>query len=127
MALDWELDSVSNLPAQLRIGDDSVPSGRGDGVDCVTACDCIYNEALLKPFVDTCAAICALRPASAECVPTVCVVAQQLRSPDVFEEWLELFHQRFRVWRLKSEVLPPTMNDSSGFVIHLGILQDGAS
>lgn len=124
MALDWEQSLVSDLPSLLQRDEDSAQAFSKAGADCVIACDCIYNESLLKPFVDTCTSICALRHASTEIAPTVCVIAQQLRSADVFREWLELFHQSFRVWRVNSEHLHAGIGDNSGFVVHVGVLRD---
>ncbi|USP73486.1 hypothetical protein yc1106_00760 [Curvularia clavata] len=85
MELDWETDSVSHLPP----------------VDLIVSCDCVYNEALIEPLNSTCAAICRLR--EDEKKPTLCLIAQQLRSPDVFETWLKSFHDKF--WCLCREGL----------------------
>lgn len=106
-ALDWETTQSSSV----------LPS---NGVDMIIACDCIYNEALITPFVTTCADICALR---AEGKPTICVVAQQLRSSDVFELWLKTFWEHFDVWSAPQEVLPEGLRNSDGFAIHLGLLK----
>jgi predicted nicotinamide N-methyase len=112
-ALDWENDSVSRLYHDLGFEAD-------EALHMVIACDCIYNEALIEPFVTTCADICALGPSAA---PTLCVVAQQLRSADVFEAWLRAFHDKFHVWRVDDEHLPPDLASGSGFVVHVGILR----
>jgi predicted nicotinamide N-methyase len=113
-ALDWEKDSVLNLYQDLSI------NGEADQIHMVIACDCIYNDALIEPFVTTCADICAL---SGTEKPTVCIVAQQLRSPDVFESWLKYFHAKFRVWRFGDAHLSPDLGSGSGFVVHLGVLR----
>ncbi|KAF3767741.1 hypothetical protein M406DRAFT_328799 [Cryphonectria parasitica EP155] len=128
-ALDWELDTPT--PALC------VP-------DLVVACDCIYNEALITPFVQTCADACRLRSSEnergggggggsgtdrnvVERRPCVCVVAQQLRDPDVFEGWLkESMRKGFRVWRVPDAELPEGLRTSSGFVVHIGILSEEA-
>ncbi|KAJ0158962.1 hypothetical protein CTA2_10561, partial [Colletotrichum tanaceti] len=55
--------------------------------------------------------------------PCVCIVAQQLRSPDVFEEWVRAFHRHFRVWRVPDALLPEGLRIDSGFVVHVGILR----
>lgn len=122
-ALDWELD---------------VPT-RALGVpDVVVACDCIYNDALISPFVQTCADACRLRSSSdddddddSEAAggesprPCVCVVAQQLRDPEIFEGWLKEFMRKgFRVWRVPDNELPEGLRSSSGFVVHVGILRE---
>lgn len=115
--LDWETDSVT---AGL--------SPTGD-FDMVVACDCVYNEALVRPLVSTCVDACSLRDADEgggegeEGTPTICVVAQQLRSDEVFEAWLVEFHRYFHVWRLPDEILPRPLRSDVGFVIHAGILR----
>ncbi|UNI21915.1 Ribosomal protein lysine methyltransferase, variant 2 [Purpureocillium takamizusanense] len=52
--LDWETDQVT---ADLA-------SPHGDSFDAVVACDCVFNYALIAPFVQTCADVCALRRTS---------------------------------------------------------------
>ena len=107
LPLDWETSQASSiLPA--------------NGVDMIVACDCIYNEALIDPFVGTCADICRIRT---EGGPTICIIAQQLRSPDVFEAWLKAFWNAFTVWRVPDDHLPANLKEGSGFVIHVGILK----
>ncbi|TVY26766.1 Diaminohydroxyphosphoribosylamino-pyrimidine deaminase [Lachnellula hyalina] len=112
--LDWETDEVT---ASLL--------GAGS-FDIVIACDCIYNDALIQPLVQTCIDACQLKlPDTAkekEC-PTVCIVAQQLRSAEVFEAWLKAFYKAFRVWRLPDEELIDGLKADSGFVVHMGILR----
>lgn len=117
LALDWEADDV---PRTLQA------HGVGDGVDMVCVCDCIYNYALIKPLVHTCASICELRKSDVDrgsSPPTMCIIAQQLRQPDVFEEWLAEFHQRFQVWRLPDHMVIDELKEGSGFSIHIGILR----
>ncbi|KAH0536459.1 hypothetical protein FGG08_006672 [Glutinoglossum americanum] len=96
MTLDWELTSVSTLPTLLH--DTSTKADHLPGLDAIVACDCIYNESLIPPFVQTCADLCALReyPSFNQMNPTICIIAQQLRSPDVFEAWLSAFCEKFR-------------------------------
>lgn len=103
--LDWETD---------------IPSLPSNGVDAVIACDCIYNDALIDPFVTTCVDICKLR---VQGKPTVCIIAQQLRSADVMESWLRAFYSHFRVWRMPDELLTPGLREDTGFVVHLGVLR----
>lgn len=110
--LDWETDSVSHLT----------------DVDLVIACDCIYNESLIEPLNSTCASICRLRKDHAENEdakqnPTLCLIAQQLRSPDVFEAWLKSFHRLFQVWRVPDAMLDEGLREGSGFVVHVGIVR----
>jgi len=110
-SLDWESDSAESL---LR-GIDS-----HHGADLVVACDCIYNEALVMPFVHTCRDICRLSPTPCA---TLVVVAQQIRSPQVFEEWIIQFHALFDVWRLTEDAIAPSLGEDSGFVVHVGVLR----
>ncbi|TVY65520.1 Diaminohydroxyphosphoribosylamino-pyrimidine deaminase [Lachnellula suecica] len=101
-ALDWETDEVT---ASL--------SGAGS-FEVIIACDCIYNDALIQPLVQTCVDACKLRVGGEQ---TVCVVAQQLRSAEVFEGWLKAFHAAFRVWRVPDEELVDGLKEDSGFVL----------
>jgi hypothetical protein len=127
--------------------------------DLVFACDCVYNEALIEPLVSTCAEACRLRSVAAGpdpgydssssaddsddpdrrgrgegeraevLAPTVCLVAQQLREPSVFEAWLECFSKQFHVWRVPEEMLklPGQVGTGlglrSGFAVHVGVLK----
>ncbi|KAH7072370.1 putative methyltransferase-domain-containing protein [Paraphoma chrysanthemicola] len=105
MELDWETDAVSNLQP----------------VDLVIACDCIYNESLVEPLNSTCAAICRLQQDADK--PTICLIAQQLRSPDVFEAWLKSFHEMFVVWQVPDKLLDEGLREGSGFVVHVGVVR----
>jgi hypothetical protein len=113
-ALDWENDSLSRLYLDLGLDPDN------DFISLLISCDCIYNEALVRPFVEACKDICRMAPSS---TPTVCIVAQQLRSSDVFESWLKMFHSYFRVWRLSDEHLSSELAENSGFVVHIGVIR----
>ncbi|OCL13560.1 hypothetical protein AOQ84DRAFT_310376 [Glonium stellatum] len=123
LVLDWELNSVSTLPSFLGQNQSNSPESHRYGVDVLIACDCIYNDALIEPFVTTCAHICGLRTADSKHRPTVCIVAQQLRSAEVFESWLTAFHRSFHVWRVPDELLTDPLKENSGFVIHIGFLR----
>lgn len=115
--LDWEL----NTPTATLTSSPTTCS-----FDAVVACDCIYNEALIGPFVAACRDVCRLRGGEGEGKePTVCVVGQQLRDPEIFEAWLEAFGRVFRVWRVPGGGLGEGMGEGSGFVVHLGILKEG--
>ncbi len=120
MALDWVTSSISLLPSLL--GDDHINGATA--IDAVIACDCIYNEALMEPFVLTCADICRLAKSDPSGIPTMCIVAQQLRSDTVFEAWLSAFCKEFRVWRFPDELLIAGLKEGTGFVVHVGILRD---
>ncbi|KAF7716232.1 Uncharacterized protein PECH_005101 [Penicillium ucsense] len=137
--LDWEHDQPARLKACIR----SESTGRGVlarderekvgddedlGFDLLLSCDCVYNDALVAPFVRTCAEICRLRPCfgsrgsrgpQAASRPTVCIVAQQQRAPDVFETWLRETLREFRVWRLSDEVLGDRLKGGTGYLVHL--------
>ena len=115
--LDWELDEVTTS----LTGSEGVKS-----FDAIIACDCIYNEALIKPLVQTCVDACRLRqnePESRDEHPTICVVAQQRRDPEIFESWLKEFHLHFRTWRVPESALTDELKTNHGFVIHIGILR----
>ena len=119
LALDWELSSVSNLPTMMGIKQANV----SHVIDAIIACDCIYNEALIAPFVRTCADICQLANADSAKKATWCIVAQQLRSDLVFGTWLKAFHKLFRVWRMPDDLLIDGLKEGSGFTVHVGILR----
>jgi hypothetical protein len=159
-ALDWELDVPATLKEAIEPERRNRDKTEEDpGFDLLISCDCIYNEALVPPFVRTCADICRLRPlyhqtqtqtqtqtqstttynattreaeAEAEAEeeeksrrpnPTVCVIAQQQRSPDVFETWLRETLQEFRVWRLSDEILGEDLKAGTGYVVHALVLR----
>lgn len=128
--LDWELDTLTPTLC--------IPN-------LVVACDCVYNDALIAPLVQTCVDACKLQLLSSSSTssssikkeekvdddeaknqdarPAICVVAQQLRAPEVFEAWLrEFMGKGFRVWRVPDSELPEGLRSSSGFVVHVGIL-----
>lgn len=116
--LDWETDEVT----PSLTGSESDQS-----FEAVIACDCIYNDALIDPLVQTCVDTCKLRitdPLGGTKHPTVCIVAQQLRSAEVFEGWLKAFFKFFRVWRVPDNELIDGMKSDSGFVVHIGILRE---
>lgn len=113
---------------------------KDQGFDLLLSCDCIYNEALIPSFVRTCAEICRLRPGvpwtfpaehsprasptrSARS-PTVCIIAQQQRSPEVFEAWLRETLREFRVWRIRDEVLGEALRGGTGYLVHLLMVRE---
>ena len=109
MRLDWENDSATNLLDVI---------GPNDTVDLLIASDCIYNDFLIGPFVQTCSDICALRNAER---PTVVLIAQQLRSEHVFGKWLQEMLTNFLVWRVPNHTLPKSLKEGSGYVLHVAI------
>lgn len=127
--LDWETDVVSS--DLLRSPEDTPAVTTSPlSFDAVIACDCIYNDALVSPLVQTCADACCLRntqlnndEASVSPPPTLCIVAQQLREPDVLTAWLTAFHAAFHVWRVPEQLLSEELLPSAGFAVHVGILR----
>jgi len=117
--LDWEQDDV---PAFMT------SNGMPEGVDVVIACDCIFNYALIEPFVQTCTEICRVRQQAVaqgdvSTRPTICLIAQQLRQSEVFEEWLLACMRAFRVWRMPGEMLSDGLKEGSGFAVHVAVLR----
>lgn len=117
-SIDWETDDLNSFLSFSHL-DPPLPGSR---IDFVIACDCVYNESLVNPLVNTCAELCQLQP---DDKPTLCIVAQQLRSPDVLETWLKAFHKRFRVWRMPGHLISNDLGEDSGFVVHVGLLKKG--
>jgi hypothetical protein len=116
LELDWELNSVSSLPSQLGLDESA-------GFDLIIACDCIYNESLIEPLNNTCAQICKLRSHEDQSNSTICLVAQQLRSHDVFEAWYKSFHALFHVWQVPDALLTTPLRENSGFIVHIGVVR----
>ena len=115
LALDWEKNQLAGLSNLLQLDEEP---GR---VDAVVACDCIYNEVLVEPFVRTCTELCGQLALQK---PTVCIVAQQLRSHAVFEAWLGALHKAFRVWRVPDHLLTDKLKAGFGYAVHVAILRD---
>ncbi|KAL7915734.1 hypothetical protein GGI35DRAFT_473073 [Trichoderma velutinum] len=114
--LDWETSQVT----PLLTNSPSVTS-----FDAIIACDCVFNYALIQPFIQTCVDICKLRQTDGnQTLPTLCIVAQQLRNDDVFNSWLVAFKEHFRVWRMPGGLMPAELRPEAGFVVHIGILKD---
>ncbi|KAL2272620.1 hypothetical protein FJTKL_06285 [Diaporthe vaccinii] len=120
--LDWEAD----VPTAELTG----RRAAARSFDLVLGCDCVYNEALVPPFAQTCLDVCRLRSADgggpeggAVRPPCVCLVAQQLRDPEIFEAWLREFCRKgFRVWRVPDGELPEGIRSNMGFVVHVCVL-----
>ncbi|KAI0150468.1 hypothetical protein GGR57DRAFT_198360 [Xylariaceae sp. FL1272] len=111
---DWELDQVT----------DSLTGSSEHSFDSVIACDCIYNTHLIKPLVSTCIDACRLRLRDEQrSDPTLVIVAQQLRDPDIFEGWMKEFTDHFRVWRVPEDALSSELRANTGFVVHIGVLK----
>ena len=108
LSLDWELADGKSITHAL---------GPGGELDLLIACDCIYNEFLIEPFVTVCEEICSAS-SSGEVLPLV-LVCQQLRSSDIFEQWLIRMLKTFKIWRVPDEHLPKALHNASGFAIHV--------
>ncbi|RMZ86349.1 hypothetical protein DV736_g6423, partial [Chaetothyriales sp. CBS 134916] len=106
--LDWETDDATALKHEL-------PEGRA--VNLVVVCDCVYNEHLIPPLVRTLTDVCGLVTPAEEA--PFALIAQQLRSADVFEQFLDILMSHFVVWRMPDKHLPGTLQS--------GNLQDGAA
>ena len=145
--LDWEVD----VPSDATLHNNNDSNGES-GFDLLISCDCIYNEALIPSFVRTCADICLLRSdainknndrgeqedTTTKKNPTIAIIAQQQRSPDVFEVWLKETLKFFRVWRIETfDTLAASsqgsgeetggsngLGDGSGYVVHILVLRD---
>lgn len=133
--LDWELDQPELLKGCIESESGGHDKGEEEdrGFDLLLSCDCIYNEALVAPFVRTCAEICSLRPAfessgeetsQTRLQPTICIVAQQQRAPEVFETWLRETLHEFRVWRLSDKVLGEGLKVGTGYLVHLLLVRE---
>lgn len=109
-ALDWEAYSASSLRTAIS---------KDASIDLVIACDCIYNDFLIRPFVETCVDICKL----SEGGRTLLLVAQQLRSDGVLNEWLSASMRYFDIWRVPDNQLSHELASGSGFVVHLLLLR----
>ena len=125
--LNWELHDLDRLAHCL--GQNGMPDEhiRRRGIDMVLACDCVYNEYLMEPLIKACVSACMARKEtfqedSTE-QPTICLVAQQLRSPDIFELWLKSMLRHFRMFKIRPEEAGSEFAAGSGFVVHLAILK----
>ncbi|KIX96175.1 uncharacterized protein Z520_07953 [Fonsecaea multimorphosa CBS 102226] len=113
LPLDWEADSVANLKS-------AIPPGAV--IDLLVLCDCVYNEYLISPLVQTCVDACRLTSSATK--STMVLVAQQLRSDTVCELFLAALMQEFNVWRIPDQELSSQLRSDSGYVVHLATLKD---
>lgn len=114
LPLDWELDTPSRQMFALS------PT---ESIDLVIACDCVYNEHLIKPLVQTLSDICQLQEAT-NSKQTAVLIAQQLRSETIFNDFLDALMQSFDVWRFSDKDLPKALHTDSGYVVHVGWLKE---
>ncbi|RDA95214.1 hypothetical protein CP533_1837 [Ophiocordyceps camponoti-saundersi (nom. inval.)] len=119
-SLDWDSDKVTKSFCEPAAS-----------FDLVVASDCVFNEALLPGFTRVCVDVCRFKAENDDdevekeaSSPCACIVAQQLRSHDVFRNWIYLFLEEFHVWRVPAEMLPLELRPESGFVIHVALLKD---
>jgi len=112
MPLDWEHDSAENLKAVMA---------PGTTIDLVLLCDCVYNDFLVKPLVQTCVDICRL--GSSESKVTVVMIAQQLRADSIFQLFLGTLMKDFDVWQVPDDKIGPDLRSGSGYVVHLAALR----
>lgn len=118
MTLDWETTDVKSMLRTM----DRPPN-------ILIAADCIFNPAAIEPFVSTVDDLSRSDRNSKR--PVISIIAQQLRSPDVFSEWLEAMSRKFRIWRLNEDALNLNSEDSignlkveEGYVAHLCVLRE---
>ncbi|KAK6333891.1 hypothetical protein TWF730_004074 [Orbilia blumenaviensis] len=121
LPLDWQLTEVS-----------SIPDLKEKQVDVIIAADCIYNESLVEPLVDTMADLSRLNRDETDGTDhnvTLVLVAQELRSPDVLEAFMKAFCAKFQVWRLPDKLYKDCgdggkgLMEGGGYVVHVGILK----
>lgn len=108
--LDWEFHTASNI----------LPAIDNHQIDLLLACDCIYNDFLILPFVEMCKDVCELSHTKT----TVLLVAQQLRSDDVLTQWLAASLRYFDIWRVPDGELSSELVSGTGFSVHLLLLKD---
>ncbi|KAI5816841.1 hypothetical protein BZA77DRAFT_311139 [Pyronema omphalodes] len=112
IVLDWQEDDLASHPEIKALAGE-------DGLTAVIACDCVYNEVLVPPFLDTLEAAARLGNGNA-----IVMVATEIRSPDVQEIFLEGFMKRFEVYRVNDRYLGDELKVEDGIVIHVGVLRD---
>lgn len=118
LPLDWELHDIpKQLEQHVSTGQPSSIGRSRRTADMVIACDCVFNESLVAPFVDACASICRANKNA------FCVIGQQVRSPEVMELWMLFMLRQFKLFKLKPAYLTEGMSESSGFIVHLAALK----
>lgn len=111
MKLDWECDDVDVLSDLLQ---------NTGGLDMIIVCDCIYNDFLINPLLETCKRISSTYAGKNK---AVLLIAQQLRSDEIFTDFMDALLKDFRAWRIGDNHLPTTLAHRTGFAIHLAILK----
>ncbi|KAG5358217.1 Ribosomal lysine N-methyltransferase 5 [Yarrowia sp. B02] len=103
MELDWEDPDESWSEIKEGVFEGEYP-------DLVIACDTIYNEYLIDPFVET------LKLVSGP--ETVVMVAQQLRLSDIFETFMTaLIDAGLKVYAVPEQLMGPDF--AQGYSLHL--------
>ncbi|KAK9462105.1 uncharacterized protein V1516DRAFT_623059 [Lipomyces oligophaga] len=99
--LDWESDSdFQSMISDLEIRPE---------FDIIVACDTIYNDFLIDPFVLTLSSISSAN--------TIVVIAMQLRSNQVLESFLSaLLQAQFKIYSILQAALDIRMRN--GFVVY---------
>lgn len=110
LVLDWEDMSSTRFDEVVK---------HDEVVDMVVACDCVYNEYLLEPFVNMCENI---SQRDVQRRPFI-LIAQQLRSDEVFSAFMSLLLRKFHIWRLSQEALSPALQNGGAFAVHIAILR----
>ncbi|KAF8416151.1 hypothetical protein EV426DRAFT_434201 [Tirmania nivea] len=134
ISLDWERDSLHHHPA----------FSQGSGIchiSLVVVADCIYNESLIPPLIETCVDACSTTSTSFNNVHpsrpsnesgTLVLIALELRSPDVLDYFLEQFTRYFKVWRMPDSLVSKELRTGadvegktlgSGYAIYCGTLR----
>lgn len=119
LALDWEIHDVPRQLEQYLTttqGLRQIPLEKR--IDVITACDCVFNEDLVMPFVEACTAVCKANHSA------FCVIGQQVRSPEILALWMSSMVSRFRLFRIRDNYLTRNMSVSSGFILHMATLRD---
>ena len=123
MSLDWEHHDIAK---QLEVAVRSAPGRSSDSsreqLAMVVACDCVYNEDLIEPFVQACKTICGVQRRAGE-GDAICLIGQQIRSPDVLELWMASMVQHFRLFRINSTYMAQGFLPASGFIAHIAVLK----
>ncbi|KAK6376997.1 Ribosomal protein lysine methyltransferase [Lithohypha guttulata] len=108
--LNWETDGIDVL-------NDALPVDQS--IDLVVVCDCVFNDFLLEPLVTMCTKLCSRHRET----PTILLIAQQLRSDEVFSAFLTILSRSFRVWRFSDNYLPDSLQEGTGFATHVAVLK----
>lgn len=107
--LDWEINTPSL---------DGLGLSPDQSIDLLVVCDCVYNDYLIKPLVRTLVDVCRLNTGEKQ---AAVLIAQQLRSENIFEEFLAALLEFFMVWRVTDDFLPIDLRAGTGYAVHLAV------